>query len=245
MFINSFNSMKFTFIFSLSLFICFNCNAQASSYSDPAAAYLKVILEKGSDGTYQQIANFKVIGTSNLYGEKLPASIYTKSEISENINLSYNTYNQQVDVYLNESDNIISKYASEVDSFIIYHSNSSYYKDDLLFYSSKLVSPSAKDGFYQVLIIGPKFNLYKYYSANLDIVSSNYIQSDLRQFNLEYNYYFLKNSTNEFKKIKPSRKKVIEEFSNIVDLSSSIDYEEMNNNPEIALKKVFNILNNK
>ncbi len=233
-------------LFSLLLtFILSDSFSQAASYTDPAAAYMRVMFEKGSEGSYQQISNFKVIGTSFLYGEKLPGSIYTKSEKSEHTNLSYNTYNQQVDVYLNATNQIISKKTSEVDSFIIYNSNSDFYKEDLLFYTSKLVSPLAKDLFYQVLLIGPKYNLYKNFSANLDIVSTNYIQSELRQFNLEYNYYYLNNSTNEFKKIKLSRKKIIEDFSKTIDLSPSIDFDEINNNPEIALKKIFNILNNK
>ena len=233
-------------LFSLLLtFILSDSFSQAASYTDPAAAYMRVMFEKGSQGSYQQISNFKVIGTSFLYGEKLPGSIYTKSEKSEHTNLSYNTYNQQVDVYLNATNQIISKKPSEVDSFIIYNSNSDFYKEDLLFYTSKLVSPLAKDLFYQVLLIGPKYNLYKNFSANLDIVSTNYIQSELRQFNLEYNYYYLNNSTNEFKKIKLSRKKIIEDFSKTIDLSPSIDFDEINNNPEIALKKIFNILNNK
>ncbi len=237
--------MKYFILPILSLFIFIKCNAQAASYTDPAAAYLKVMLEKGSEGSYQQISNFKVIGTSYLYGEKLPGSIYTKSEKSEHTNLSYNTYNQQVDVYLNATNQIISKKTAEVDSFIIYNSNSIFYNEDLLFYTSKLISSSAKDAFYQVIIKGPNYNLYKNYSANLDIVSTNYIQSDLRQFNLEYNYYYLNNITNEFKKIKLSRKKIIDDFSKIIDLSPSIDFDEINNNPEIALKKIFNILNNK
>ena len=233
-------------LFSLLLtFILSDSFSQAASYTDPAAAYMRVMFEKGSEGSYQQISNFKVIGTSFLYGEKLPGSIYTKSEKSEHTNLSYNTYNQQVDVYLNATNQIISKKTSEVDSFIIYNSNSDFYKEDLLFYTSKLVSPLAKDLFYQVLLIGPKYNLYKNFSANLDIVSTNYIQSELRQFNLEYNYYYLNNSTNEFKKIKLSRKKIIEDFSKTIDLSPSIDFDEINNNTEIALKKIFNILINK
>ncbi|MEI8053050.1 MAG: hypothetical protein WCH52_04800 [Bacteroidota bacterium] len=237
--------MKYILFSLLLTFILSDSFSQAASYTDPAAAYMRVMFEKGSEGSYQQISNFKVIGTSYLYGEKLPGSIYTKSEKSEHTNLSYNTYNQQVDVYLNATNQIISKKPSEVDSFIIYNSNSDFYKEDLLFYTSKLVSPLAKDLFYQVLLIGPKYNLYKNFTANLDIVSTNYIQSELRQFNLEYNYYYLNNSTNEFKKIKLSRKKIIEDFSKTIDLSPSIDFDEINNNPEIALKKIFNILNNK
>ena len=232
-----------TFLTILLLLINSIVFSQAASYTDPGAAYLKMFLEKGSEGTYQQIGNFKVIGTSYLFGEKLKGGIFTKTEKSEHVELGYNTYNQSVDVNLNGVQSITKK-AAEVDSFIIYTNNSDYIKNDLLFYSSALVSSKAKDGFYQVISIGNKFNLYKGYAAALDIVSTNYIQSDLRQFTLEYNFYYSDNTTKEFKKIKLSKKKIVDEFKKIMDVSIFLDEEEMEKNPEIAMKKVFYALNN-
>lgn len=217
--------------------------SQAASYTDPGAAFLKMFLEKGTEGTYQQIGNFKVIGTSYLFGEKLKGGIFTKNEKSEHVELGYNTYNQSVDVNLNGVQSITKK-ASEVDSFVIYSNNSEFIKNDLLFYSSSLVSPKAKDGFYQLISTGNKFNLYKGYTSALDIVSTNYIQSDLRQFTLEFNFYFTNNATKELKKIKLSKKKIVEDFNKIMDVSIFFDEEELNKNPELALKKVFNALNN-
>lgn len=217
--------------------------SQAASYTDPAAGYLRVMLEKGSEGTYQQIGTFKVKGTSYLFGEKLKGGIYTKTEKSEHVELGYNTYSQTVDVNLNGVQSIVKK-ASEVDSFIIYNNNSTFLKKDLLFYSSNLITPKAKDGFYQVISTGPKFNLYKGYTSTLDIVSTNYIQSDLRQFSLDYNFYYTNNSTKELKKIKLSKKKIIDEFKNVMDVSIFLDEDELEKNPEVALIKVFNTLNN-
>jgi hypothetical protein len=106
------------------------------------------------------------------------------------------------------------------------------------------VSPKAKDGFYQVISTGSKYNLYKGYTAALDIVSTNYIQSDLRQFTLEYNFYYTDNSTKDFKKLKLSKKKIVDEMKSKMDVSIFLDEEELDKNPEIALKKVFNALNN-
>jgi hypothetical protein len=234
------------FIAFLSSLLIFSNNetfSQQASYTDPGAAYLKLFLEKGSEGTYQQIGNFKVIGTSYLFGEKLKGGIYTKTEKSEHVELGYNTYNQSVDVNLNGVQSITKK-SAEVDSFIIYSNNSEFIKNDLMFHSSALVSSKAKDGFYQVILTGSKFNLYKGYTAALDIVSTNYIQSDLRQFTLEYNFYYTDNFNKEFKKIKLSKKKIVDELKNKMDVSIFLDEEELDKNPEIALKKVFNALNN-
>jgi len=235
--------MKNFIVFVMSLLSSISSFSQAASYTDPAAAYLKVMLEKGSEGTYQQIGNFKVIGTSYLFGEKLKGGIYTKTEKSEHVELGYNTYNQSVDVNLNGVQSI-NKKAAEVDSFIIYSNNSEFIKNNLLFYSSALVSPKAKDGFYQVISTGSKYNVYKGYTAALDIVSTNYIQSDLRQFTLEPNFYYTDNSTKDFKKLKLSKKKIVDEMKSKMDVSIFLDEEELDKNPEIALKKVFNALNN-
>ena len=234
--------VKFFSFFGLVL-ISQIASSQALSYLDPASAFLRIYLEKGSEGTYQQIGNFKVIGTSYLFGEKLKGGIYTKTEKSEHVELGYNTYNQSLDVKLNGVQSITKK-AAEVDSFIIYANNSEFIKNDLLFYSSALVSPKAKDGFYQVISTGSKYNLYKGYTAALDIVSTNYIQSDLRQFTLEYNFYYTDNSTKDFKKLKLSKKKIVDEMKSKMDVSIFLDEEELDKNPEIALKKVFNALNN-
>jgi hypothetical protein len=75
-------------------------------------------------------------------------------------------------------------------------------------------------------------------------VSTNYIQSDLRQFTLEYNFYYTDNSTKDFKKLKLSKKKIVDEMKSKIDVSIFLDEEELDKNPEIALKKVFNALNN-
>ncbi len=234
--------IKYFSIFGLIL-ISQLASSQALSYLDPASAFLKIFLEKGSEGTYQQIGNFKVIGTSYLFGEKLKGGIYTKTEKSEHVELGYNTYNQSVDVNLNGVQSITKK-AAEVDSFVIYANNSEFIKNDLLFYSSALVSPKAKDGFYQVILTANKYNLYKGYTAVLDIVSTNYIQSDLRQFTLEYNFYYTDNITKEFKKLKLSKKKIVDELKSKMDVSIFLDEEELDKNPGVALKKVFNALNN-
>lgn len=234
---------QFCLLIIISLIFYSSSFSQAASYTDPAAAYLRVMLEKGAEGTYQQIGNFKVIGTSYLFGEKLKGGIFTKTEKSEHVELGYNTYNQSVDVNLNGIQSITKK-ATEVDSFIIYSNNSDFIKNDLFFYSSELVSPKAKDGFYQMVSTGSKFNLYKGYTAALDIVSTNYIQSDLRQFTLEYNFYYTDNNSKEFKKLKLSKKKIVDDLKKIMDVSIFLDEEELDKNPEIALKKVFNALNN-
>jgi hypothetical protein len=229
----------------LILSLLFFCNAsfgQAASYTDPAIAYQRVMIEKGQEGTYQQIGNFKVTGTSYLFGERLKGGVYTQTEKSDNVKIGFNTYTQSLDVYIDDTRSL-SKQSTEVDSFTIYGGQSDFLKNNLLFYSGRLINPSAK-GFFQVLQTGKNFNLYKSYNSTLDIVSTNYIQSDLRQFSMEYNYWYLDVKSNQFKKLRASRKKIIDEFKSVTDLSPFTDNDELNSNPEASLRKIFNVLNN-
>ena len=232
-------------ILGILLLININSKAQALSYTDPAAGYLKVMLEKGDEGSYQLIGNFKVIGTSYLFGERNNGSAYAGADKSENIKIGYNTYNQKVDISLDGVNNNFSKSPAELDSFVINKSGSQYIKDDLLFYSSKIVKPDFKDCFLQVIYHGNKYSLYKAYTSTLDYVSTNYIQSELRQFTLEFTYYYYDVQTKELKKIKLSKKKISDEFKSIMDVSSYLEDDLFNSNPEKAMRLIFTELNKK
>lgn len=222
-----------------------NISAQALSYTDPGAGYMKLMLEKGSEGSYQLVGNFKVKGTSFLFGEKIKGSAYAGNDKSENISLSYNTYNQKLDISIDGPNTNFSKTPSELDSFILNKSGSQYFKEDLLFYSSKIVQPTFKDCFLQVIYHGHRFSFYKAYTSSLDYVSTNYIQSELRQFTLEYVYYYFDAQTKALKKIKLSRKRIADEFSDIMDVSSYLDDELFNSQPEKAMQLMFEALNKK
>ena len=206
---------------------------------------MKIMLEKGDEGSYQLVGNFRVIGTSFLFGEKNNGNAYAGNDKSENIKLSYNTYNQKVDIYVDGQSSSFSKSPSEIDSFTINKSGSQYIKEDLLFFSSKVVQPSMKDCFLQVIYHGDRFSLYKAYNSTLDYVSTNYIQSELRQFTLEYVYYYFDAQTKEFKKIKLSKKKIADEFNNIMDVSSYLNDDLFNSQPEKAMQIMFEALNRK
>lgn len=229
--------------------LCFACYshttvAQAASYSDPAAAYLKVMLEKGGEGTYQQIGSFKVIGTSYLFGDKLIGNVYAGKEKSENVSLGYNMYKQELDLYTNPAANAkISRPAASIDSFVVFKSQSEFLTEDLLFYSSSLLQSDLKACFLQVVCKGKRYTLFKAYSAVFDYVSTNYIQSDLRQFSIEYNYYYLDMATRQLKKLKLSRKKMMDEFKSVKDIGPYYNNETFDLNPEQSLKTIFNVLN--
>ena len=233
------------FLFVANFILLLNiASAQQLSYSDPATAYMRLLLEKSGEGSYQQIGNFKVVGTSYLYGPKLAGDIYTTKERATNIQLSYNTYNQQVEAYQNNSEKPIIMKLADVDSFRLIAARNSDFKEDLLFVNANKIDASRKF-FAQHVIAGKRFNLYKAYKSELGYVSTNYVQSELRQFDLSYEYYYSDSTKPGLKKLKVTPGGLKKEFNEIADITSFANDEELSTNPEYVLGKIFVVLNNK
>lgn len=85
--------------------------AQTGSYLDPGQAYVKLLIDRGSN-TQQRIGIYKVKGTSFLFGEKLAGGLFEKGAKSDNIFLNYNTYNQQIQFY--SSLNQVHPYGKDI-----------------------------------------------------------------------------------------------------------------------------------
>jgi hypothetical protein len=236
--------MKHTHKLFFFLFLCpGTAFSQISSYSDPASAYMRILLEKSGEGSYQRIGTFKVIGTPYLYGPKLNGNVYTATERGKNIQLSFNTYNQQLEIYQNGQNNPLIKTAMEVDSFQVL-SNADI-KDDMLFVSSNIVDLNAKKCFFVEVYKGNRFSLYKLYKSELGYVSTNYVQSELRQFDLNYEYYYKDTAKAGIKKMKINSKYLKGEFKDISDISAYVNADEFTTNTEYQLKKIFAALNTK
>lgn len=214
---------------------------QQGSYFDAAQSYNRLLIEKNSN-TYFRIYNFKVIGSPYLFGEKHEGSLFAKDGTTHNIFLRYNTFNQEVEFFSKENPlKPLVKAPDGIDSFNFRQNMAEGIAEDLLFIYGLHIGATDKS-FYQLLSKGGKFNLYKKYKAELGIVSTNYVQSELRQFNLNYEYFYTVTATKTIKKLKATRNAIIQEFKNVKDLSEEL--ESFNVNPDKALINVFIKLNN-
>lgn len=218
--------------------------SQQLSYTDPAAAYSRILLEKSGEGSYQRISNYKVIGTAYLFGERINGNAYVSTGKTEGHPISYNTYTQSLDVYETKSDNPVRVANVDVDSFRMIASGKSEFSEDLVFINSKYVDPSSKPKMLQVVHSGERFSLYKAYKSNLGMVSTNYIQSELRQFDLTYEYYYSDAKKPELKKLKATRNNLKSTFKEIADLSLLLEGDAFDTRLEFVLIQVFNALNN-
>lgn len=235
---------KFLLIPAL-LFIQTTGLTQQLSYGDPAAAYQRILLETNDRSSYQQIGTYKVIGSAFLFGAKLKGDVYTSKEKAENITLSYNIYKQQVEAYQANQDKPIILTVKEVDSFLLSASASKGFKEDLLFINTKLLDSSVKKFFVQLVARGKRFVLFKAYKSDLGYVSTNYVQSELRQFDLNFEYYFIDATKPGLKKLKVTPNNLNKLFNEIADISTFTGSDDFKTDTEFALKNIFAALNYK
>jgi hypothetical protein len=233
--------MKITITFFL-LFIFSDSIAQQASYFDPAQAYNRLLIEK-NNGTYVRVSNYKVIGTSYLFGEKNKGDIYGANVTGYDIVLSYDTYTQNVYFILPSSPNVsLTKEPSSLDSFKLIKNREASLDQDVTFVYGTIIGAKDKN-YYQVIARGKKASLYKRYTSELGIVSTNYIQSELRQFNILVDYFYTDSTGKGVKKLKINTKNLAKEFLPIKDLSSFINSDDLNVSRDRELVRVFEELN--
>ena len=213
------------------------------AWTDPALNHNKLIQQQTSDGVYKLIGTYKVTGTSYLFGEHNRGDMFATEAKAYNIFISYNTYNQEVEFYSTSNpDQPLVKEPGTVDSFVFQQNIDLGISHPLKFvYGSVL---GTKDKYYYLEVCaGNRFSLYKRYKSDLGYSSTNLAQSELRQFDLQFEYYYTDRKTAGIKKIKPNASNVIREFKDIKDLSPIVDNDAFSANPEDAFCKAFGYLN--
>jgi hypothetical protein len=227
---------------ALTLFVS-AVSAQQLAYFDAAQAYNRLLVEK-NNGSYQRVDNYKVIGTSYFFGEKHRADLFAKGEIAYNIFISYNTYNQEVEFYSSANPNQpLVKEAKLVDSFEIKEDMTKSVTENMKFVNGSFIGGDI-NSFYRLMYAGNRFNLYKKYKSTLGIVTTNYIQSELRQFDLNSEYYYYDHKSMRLEKLKGNFSTIKKELKPLGDVTNITSQDEFTTNPDAALKKIFQTLNN-
>ena len=213
-------------------------------WTDPALNHNRLLQQQTADGYYKLIGPYKVTGSSYLFGEHHKGDMFAPEAKAWNIYLSYNTYNQELEFYSTSNpDKPLIREPGTVDSFIIHENPAVGIIQSLrLMYGSVL---GVKDKYYyQEIYTGNRFSLYKRYKSDLTYSTTNYAQSELRQFDLQIEYYYADAQGKGLKKIKPNAASVIKEFKEIKDLSTVVSIDAFSEKPEDEFKKAFEYLNN-
>ncbi|MEO7984171.1 MAG: hypothetical protein ABI688_08820 [Bacteroidota bacterium] len=212
-------------------------------WTDPALNHNKLLQQQTTEGTYTLIGTYKVVGNPYLFGQHHKGDMYAPDARAQNIYLSYNTYNQEVEFYSSSNpDKSLVKEPGTLDSFTIQENKELGIACPLKFVYGAVVGSKEKK-YFQEVCKGERFSLYKLYTSDLGYSSTNIAQSELRQFDLQYEYFYTDSENKEPKKIKPNAASVIKEFKRVTDLSGEIKNEDFTGNPETAFCKVFSSLN--
>jgi hypothetical protein len=215
-----------------------------NNYMDNALNYNKLIQNSTEEGAYKMIGTYRVIGTSFLFGNKNNGDMFSSDAKAYNIFLGYNTFNQQLEFYSSSNpDKPLIKEPGEVDSFIIKSNSSLGIQNDMKFIYGKHLGSSDK-GYYMEIYKGEKYSLYKKYKSELGYVSTNYTQTELRQFDLLYDYYY-SDESGGLNKLKTNVSSIIKEFKKVKDISPVFNLEDFSRDQHAALINAFEYLNKK
>lgn len=229
-------------IFSLIIFCC-GVESFGQGWTDPAINHSRLFREKLGEGVYKLVGTYKVKGSPYLYGDKHNGDIFSPVEKGFNIDVRYNTYNQEVEFTSTANRNTpLVKLPGEVDSFVIKKDLAFDILHDVKFIYGKHLNSGDKV-YFQVVSTGPRFSLYKRYKSDLGYVSENYVQSELRQFDLVSDYFYSDATTKAFKKLKLNWSTIQKEFKGIKDISGVGSIDAFSINPESVLVELFEHLN--
>lgn len=212
-------------------------------WTDPALNHNRLLQQQTSEGNYKLIGPYKVIGSQYLFGEHHKADMFTQEAKAYNIFISYNTYNQEVEFYSTSNPNSpLVREPGTVDSFTIHSNIELGISKNLRFIYSTALGTKEKF-YYQEVYIGSQYKLYKRYKSDIGYVGTNLAQSELRQFDLQVEYYYSSPDHKGLKKIKANASAVIKEFKSVKDLSTVVTADMFTTNPEEAFSKAFAYLN--
>jgi hypothetical protein len=213
-------------------------------WTDPALNHNK-LLQNSSEGMYKLIGPYKVVGTSFLFGERNKGDMFSTEAKAYNVFISYNTYNQEVEFYSSSNPNkSLVREPGTLDSFTLHENIQVGINRPLKFIYGTLLGIKEKL-YYQEIYAGSSYSLYKRYKSDLGYNSNNLAQSELRQFDLQTEYYYSSAGTKGLKKIKPNAVSFTKEFKDVKDLSAVVNADAFTANPEEAMRKAMGALNNK
>jgi hypothetical protein len=207
---------------------------------DAAVGYSAWALEN-NENSFKRVGAYKVKGTPYLFGGAYNGDVYAKGQVGKKVIIGFDTYQQQLEIYLGAKDPIV-KHLNEVDSFTLRADSNSYFKEDMFFVNAQQFD-TTRNIFLLEVYKGKRFSLYKYYYSKLGIVSENYVQSELRQFDLNFEFYYHDNQEKKLIKLKLAPKFLRNEFDKYVNVGSLLDLEGLNRNPQFELLKIFMHLN--
>lgn len=165
---------------------------------------------------FRTVGTYKVKGNSFLLKGNNVSDIFTTLGYGVNLGLVFDTHTQHVAVMQPDKTSVIDLAFDEIDSFYLKIDYSNKLKGPVMFRNMTLIDPSLQ--FYmQELVNGRNYKLYKSYYSELINASTNIAQTNLKEFEIRSDYYYI-DCTQEGPlkpiKIKTNMKNLKEIFNN-------------------------------
>ncbi|MCP9753312.1 hypothetical protein [Ferruginibacter sp. HRS2-29] len=192
---------------------------------------------------YRTMGVYRVKGSSAFLRGANATDVFMNVGYARNVNVVWDTYDQKFGVLIENDTKLLNLEFSGVDSFQVN-------KDTFgkLGTPSMFVNASRLDGkkkfFVQRLTNGNKFGLYKSYRSEMVPASDNIAQTNLQQFELKNEYYYVDNSAPKgYKKLKPNANFLREEFKGNAKAQAFLANASFDDNKEAKLIAFIDALN--
>lgn len=192
---------------------------------------------------FKRIGNYRVKGNSYLLKGENFSDLFSTQGNGLRIPLVFDTYTQEVSVMKEDKKNIVILSFEEVDSFVVKLDMDSRFSQPATFVNAGRIEPGKKM-YLERLVAGARFGLYKSYQAQMQRAALDIAQTDLMEFEITSEYFYLPAGATEFIKIKQNLSTLKKQFSSETQglkLLTNITKENLERN----LMYFFNFLNSK
>ncbi|MES2779945.1 MAG: hypothetical protein V4651_08635 [Bacteroidota bacterium] len=161
---------------------------------------------------FQRIGNYKVKGNSYLLKGANVSDLFTTLGFGVNMPLVFDTYTQNVSVMQENKKDIVTLSFEELDSFFVKIDNDKKFTQPVTFINANKIEPGKKM-YFQRLADGSKYSLYKSYKADMQRAALDLAQTNVMEFVINSEFYYLPKGATQFVKIKPNLTTLKKQFA--------------------------------
>ncbi len=163
------------------------------------------------DAEYQRIGNFKVRGNFYLLKGANVSDIFTPLGFGVNMPLVFDAYTQNVGIMQEDRKSIVPLSLKELDSFVVKVDNENRFYKPATFINASKIDP-AKKFYLERLVHGAKYGLYKSYNAEMRKTTVELAQTNVMEFEMVSEYFYLTSGATEFIRIKSNLSTLKKQF---------------------------------
>ena len=161
---------------------------------------------------FQRIGNYKVKGNSYLLKGTNVSDLFTTLGYGVNMPLVYDAYTQNVSVMQENKKDIVTLSFEELDSFMVKIDHDKRFTQPAVFINATKIEPGKKI-YLQRLTNGPKYSLYKSYKADMRPAALDLAQTNVMEFEIVSEYFYLPAGAHQFVKIKSNWSSLKKQFA--------------------------------